>query len=89
MQKLAIGITFLVSLAVLGAYGWATEPDGKQLVQSRCTVCHSQARIERGLRSKSPEQWRQTVNRMISHGAELSTPEKQAVLDFLANSDSF
>ena len=88
MQKLAIGITIIVSLAVLAAYSWADEADGEQLLRSRCTVCHDSSRIERGLVSKSPAQWEQTIERMRNRGAKLNAQEKKAVLDFLTAADS-
>lgn len=88
MQKLAIGITIIVSLAVLAAYSWADAADGEQLVRSRCTVCHNSDRIDRELASKSPAQWEQTVERMRNRGAKLNAQEKKAVLEFLTAADS-
>jgi cytochrome c5 len=58
--------------------------DGAQLVSERCTVCHSIDRINNKIASGADRAaWEQTVDRMISHGAQLSTDERQAVLDYL------
>lgn len=78
-----------VFLAVLAAYSWADAADGEELVRTRCTVCHGSGRIDRGLDSKSPGQWEQTVERMRNRGAKLNAQEKKAVLDFLTAADSF
>jgi cytochrome c5 len=58
--------------------------DGAQLVSERCTVCHSIDRINNKIASGADRAaWEQTVNRMISHGAQLNADERQAVLDYL------
>lgn len=56
--------------------------DGKALVQERCAKCHSLARIEKA--KKSADEWKVTVERMVSKGAELSADELAAVVDYLA-----
>ncbi|MCE5208201.1 MAG: hypothetical protein LLG42_07800 [Chloroflexi bacterium] len=60
----------------------ATELDGATLVQERCTVCHSISRVEN--KKASLDGWRQTVERMISSGAVLSSDEKEIVIEYLA-----
>ena len=56
--------------------------DGRALMQERCTKCHTTDRIESA--HKTAEQWKTTVNRMISKGAELNPQEAQVLVDFLA-----
>ena len=58
---------------------------GPALLDTRCSVCHSADIPKRS--KKRPDQWEQTVNRMIDKGAELSEDEKKVLLDYL--SDSF
>lgn len=56
--------------------------DGKALVESRCTVCHSLDRVTSS--AKTEAEWTSTVERMIGHGAQLSDAEKAAVISYLA-----
>ena len=56
--------------------------DGRALLQERCTLCHNLNRIEQA--SKSEDQWRTTVEQMISKGAVLNAEEKEALIQFLA-----
>jgi len=56
--------------------------DGATLVQDRCTKCHTLERVTSA--KKNADQWTQTVNRMISNGAQLTDQEKQVVIDYLA-----
>lgn len=63
-----------------------TEPlsldEGIALLEERCTACHSLDRITGAGRTR--EQGAQTVGRMTGYGAELSTEEREALLDYLA-----
>ncbi len=54
----------------------------QQLVESRCTQCHTLAPIE--VVHFSRAEWERTVYRMISHGAHLSDAQAQAVIAYLA-----
>jgi len=56
--------------------------DGQTLMQQRCTVCHSSARITSA--QKTTTQWKQTVDKMINHGAQLSPAEEQTLVNYLA-----
>ncbi len=56
--------------------------DGQALMQQRCSVCHSLNRITSA--HKTADQWKTTVDRMISHGAELTPQEEQVLVDYLA-----
>ena len=60
----------------------AGSSDGQTLMQERCSVCHSTERITSA--HKTTDQWATTVERMISHGAQLSTQEQQTLIDYLA-----
>jgi quinohemoprotein amine dehydrogenase len=55
---------------------------GQTLMQQRCSVCHSLSRIE--TTHKTTDQWKTTVDRMISHGAQLTPQEEQTLIDYLA-----
>ena len=56
--------------------------DGRALLQERCTSCHNLNSVEQA--GKSEDQWRTTVERMISKGTILNAEEKEALIQFLA-----
>jgi len=55
----------------------------EQLVQDRCTRCHTLAPIE--VARKTPEEWTRTVYRMIDKGARLSDAEAERVIAYLSD----
>ena len=57
-------------------------PDGQSLMQERCSVCHSTARITSA--HKTVDEWATTVELMISRGAQLNSQEQQTLIDYLA-----
>ncbi len=59
----------------------ASTLDGKSLVESRCTVCHNTDRIQSA--HKDANGWKSTVERMVGKGAQLTTEEQGAVIDYL------
>lgn len=56
--------------------------DGAELVDTRCTVCHTRERIDNA--SKDEAGWAATVDRMIGYGAQLNEAERDAVISYLA-----
>jgi Quinohemoprotein amine dehydrogenase A, alpha subunit, haem binding len=56
--------------------------DGQTLMQERCSVCHSTERITTA--HMTADEWTSTVQRMISHGAQLNAQEEQTLIDYLA-----
>jgi hypothetical protein len=75
-SKSATATTVPVSSGTGGA------SDGQALMQERCSVCHSTSRITSA--HKTADQWASTVERMISHGAQLDSQEQQTLVDYLA-----
>lgn len=59
----------------------AADLDGEQLVQDRCTLCHSLARLQAV--SKTEDQWYATVDRMMGYGAELNDEEREILVRYL------
>lgn len=55
--------------------------EGNTLLQERCTGCHDLGRVERA--SKTEEEWKATVERMVGKGAQLSQAEQEAVIQYL------
>lgn len=56
-------------------------PDAQALLQERCTTCHDPGRVERA--KKTEEEWRATVERMITLGAQLDQVEKELLIKYL------
>jgi hypothetical protein len=90
---LAILLLTSILLAACGTTGSPVAPsvgsggntgtlDGKTLMQERCSVCHSTERITST--HKTADQWTVTVERMISHGAQLNATEQQTLIAYLA-----
>ena len=59
-----------------------TAIDGKTLLETRCTACHSLDRVN--TKSGSPDDWKSTVDRMVQKGAELSSEEAVILVQYLA-----
>ncbi|HHS97468.1 MAG TPA: hypothetical protein ENK08_06155 [Chloroflexi bacterium] len=55
--------------------------EGETLVQERCTVCHGLSRIQQA--SKTEDEWRRTVARMVGKGADLNEAEQAIVIQYL------
>ena len=66
----------------------ATQPvpeqvmNGQQLVETRCTACHSLDRVKSA--KKSADEWASNVKRMVGKGAVLSDSEQTAVIQYLS-----
>jgi hypothetical protein len=52
------------------------------LMNTRCNKCHSLERVTSA--HKTSDQWNQTVTRMISNGATLTTEEQKVLVAYLA-----
>ena len=55
--------------------------NGEELVNERCTTCHTRERIDN--EDEDEEGWTAIVDRMIAYGAQLNSAERQAVIDYL------
>lgn len=70
-----------VKAEVVGGGGTLDEK-AKPLFQAKCTTCH-EARSPAN-RSMSPEQWAQTVDRMINNrGADINKTDRDAIVNYL------
>ncbi|MCX6035520.1 MAG: hypothetical protein NTV38_11185 [Chloroflexi bacterium] len=74
--------TLLVSCASSNTTISSGSSDGQTLMQERCSVCHSTDRITTA--HKTAAEWTTTVERMVSHGAQLNAQEQQTLIDYLA-----
>ncbi len=55
---------------------------GQTLLETRCNLCHSLSRVESAQHTAA--EWKVTVDRMISHGAQLTPQEEQTLVAYLA-----
>jgi hypothetical protein len=77
-----LSLIVLICLFVVAcSSGSSGSPDGKALLQDRCTKCHTLSRVESA--HKTAAEWTATVDRMISYGAELNSDERSILLDYL------
>ena len=78
----------MVSLVACGGAAPSTSPaspaniapDGKTLVETRCTACHSLSRIQQ---KHNAGDWAAIVTTMVRRGAQLNYDEKAAVTQYL------
>ncbi len=86
MKKLMIAASCLfVSALALAATSLAADAAAAKLTMERCSGCHSTARICDKLGGRSAAVWQQTVQRMVSNGAQLSMAEVKTVTDYIAS----
>lgn len=70
------------SPTALDSSGNASSIDGDTLLNARCTKCHGLDRVTNA--SKTLDEWRTTVERMISKGADVIEDEKEILIQYLA-----
>ncbi|HQK99218.1 MAG TPA: hypothetical protein PK090_00525 [Smithellaceae bacterium] len=80
MKKWSCVLSFAVGMCLMTGFAWA-QPAGKALVDQACAKCHNTKRVYSA--KKTPDQWEQTLDRMIKKGAAVSPDQRKAVLDFL------
>jgi hypothetical protein len=56
--------------------------DGKSLLETRCSVCHSLSRVTS--LQLSAADWTTVVQIMVERGAQLNATEQQTLIDYLA-----
>jgi mono/diheme cytochrome c family protein len=59
--------------------------EARELVQSRCTACHSLDYVLMNSPFLSPEQWQASVTKMRTFGTPLTDDEARAVVAYLAS----
>jgi cytochrome c5 len=98
MLGIVVLVAMLTTLALAACGGGAAQPaqptqpsqataapataDGAQLLDQRCSTCHSADR-PKSVR-KTAAEWEQTVTLMMQHGAQLTAAEKKVLVDYLA-----
>jgi uncharacterized lipoprotein YajG len=61
----------------------ASTADGKTLLESRCTSCHTLAQVAN--KTGSASQWQMVVDNMIQRGAVLNSDEEKVLVQYLAD----
>jgi len=83
VAKAGLFLALLVAFSlILASHMKAADRDAKGLFEKRCSICHS---IDRPLsKTKSGEEWRQTVMRMKAHaGDRISDEEAEIIITYL------
>lgn len=81
-----MGCTAILGLAVFTASVQGQgSPEAKALVQNRCTVCHNLTRVRDHIGKNDRNAWDTYVTRMQKNGAQITAPEKQAIVDYLSS----
>lgn len=79
LAAVAIGVAITVSSF---AAQQAPAGNGEQLLEQRCSQCHSSARAKNEQMTRA--EWEKTVSRMVRRGAKLSEAEQKTLVDYLA-----
>ncbi len=59
--------------------------DGNAIINSKCTVCHTRARINRKKAANTDRAaWEKILAQMIENGAKINEAEREAILDYVA-----
>jgi len=57
-------------------------PDGKTLLETRCTKCHTLDRVHKKKTDRSG--WEKIVAQMVKNGAAVTEAERQTLVEYLA-----
>lgn len=63
----------------------AQPTDGAGLVQVKCRRCHPIERVQAAHKNRAG--WTATVERMTTHGLEVTSGQKAAIVDYLSTQD--
>lgn len=75
-------LVLLLLGSILVACGGNGQPSGQQLLQERCTGCHSLDQVRNSERTRA--EWEDVVEWMLTYGVELTDQEQEILVDYLA-----
>ena len=87
MRDIKLNLLFLIFLMLMGFVIAACStdssalPEGQSVLENQCVDCHNLSRIRSA--SKTRDEWSRTIDRMIALGAELTSEERDVLLDYL------
>lgn len=82
LLKIGLLLVSLVAFIPLSVTN-AAENDAKELFEKRCSTCHATSRPLG--KTKSAEEWRQTVIRMKGYaGGKISDGEAEIIIEYLS-----
>ena len=55
--------------------------EGQSVLERQCVECHNLSRVRSA--GQTREEWSRTIDRMIALGAELTSEEREVLLDYL------
>lgn len=77
----AVAISSAITVTSFAAQQ-APAGSGEQLLEQRCSACHSSSRAK--MVQKTRAEWEKTVARMVRKGADLSEAEQKTLVDYLS-----
>ena len=81
-QKILLMVCLLLLTGVfLTACSSGGALEGKTILEDRCVECHNLSRVKSA--SMTREEWSRNIDRMIAFGAELTSEERDLLLDYL------
>jgi cytochrome c2 len=75
-------LVILILILAIISTALAADISPKDIIEKRCSVCHSTNRVYDAKKSKAD--WESTVSRMTSYGAQLNQDEREAVINYLS-----
>jgi uncharacterized protein (DUF169 family) len=66
----------------------APEPEGKKILDTACTVCHSLKEVEKFKGFYKKEDWQDVVVTMVKYGADVKDEKVPVLVDYLAKTYS-
>ena len=82
IKKLCRGSLAVLFFLALPAASFSAADEGERLFEQKCSKCHGIGKSKsKGMTEK---EWRSTVLRMISNGADISRDDSEKIIAYLA-----
>ena len=65
----------------------ASSNSPEEIIEKRCTGCHTKSLILINKDKKSRGDWEKTIDRMIKYGARLSQEERETIINYLQKTE--
>jgi len=77
---------FIPLVIVTGILAACSQSEGERLLNQKCTSCHEKSEVVAVGRTRTG--WSQKVDQMIVFGADLAEEEREALIEYLAETYS-